>query len=114
MERRFSKILAVPPGPKALETLRREAGLMAKGGLRPYPLIPRGGEGCVLTDVDGNSYIDFSSGGGLLILGHNHPKIIEARDVYPHTLRPLFGGDAYVGRDALRDNPWQLRKTASP
>ncbi len=78
MRRRYSNISVAPPGPKARETLRREGDLLVKGWVRPYPLIPRGGEGCVLTDIDGNSYIDFSSGGGLLTLGHNHPKIIEA------------------------------------
>ncbi|MEM3737592.1 MAG: aminotransferase class III-fold pyridoxal phosphate-dependent enzyme [Candidatus Bathyarchaeia archaeon] len=78
MKRVFSKISAVPPGPKAREVIRREVSLLVRGGLRPYTLVPSGGEGSVLTDVDGNSYIDFTSGGGLLSLGHNHPRIIGA------------------------------------
>jgi 4-aminobutyrate aminotransferase-like enzyme len=36
------------------------------------------GHGCVLKDVDGNEYIDFSSGIYVTTLGHCHPKISEA------------------------------------
>jgi 4-aminobutyrate aminotransferase-like enzyme len=36
------------------------------------------GEGCVLVDVDGNRYIDFSSGIYVTTLGHCHPKVSEA------------------------------------
>ena len=38
----------------------------------------RPGDGCVLRDVDGNDYIDFSSGIYVTTLGHCHPKVSEA------------------------------------
>jgi len=78
MKPRFSDILAAPPGPKARAILRREGDLSVRGRARPFPLIFNSGEGGVLTDIDGNRYIDFSSGGGCLNLGHNHPKVNEA------------------------------------
>lgn len=39
------------------------------------PLFMRRGEGCRLTDVDGNKYIDFCCSWGPLILGHGHPGV---------------------------------------
>ncbi|MFM7217513.1 MAG: glutamate-1-semialdehyde 2,1-aminomutase [Bacteroidota bacterium] len=46
------------------------------------PVFIEKGDGCRLTDADGNSYIDFCCSWGPLILGHNHPsvreKIVEA------------------------------------
>lgn len=41
------------------------------------PLFIQKGDGCFLTDVDGNRFIDFCCSWGPLILGHNHPKIRE-------------------------------------
>ena len=34
------------------------------------------GEGCWLTDVDGNKYLDFLAGVAVNNLGHCHPKIV--------------------------------------
>lgn len=36
------------------------------------------GEGPFLFDVDGNRYVDFCSSFGPLILGHSHPRVIQA------------------------------------
>lgn len=41
-------------------------------------LIASRGEGSRLYDVDGRGYLDFTMGGGSLILGHAHPAIFEA------------------------------------
>ncbi len=46
------------------------------------PVFIRSGEGCMLTDVDGNTYIDYVGSWGPLILGHRHPQVVQAiRDV---------------------------------
>ncbi len=42
------------------------------------PLFFAKGEGAYLTDVSGKKYIDYVGSWGPLILGHNHPAIIEA------------------------------------
>jgi 4-aminobutyrate aminotransferase-like enzyme len=42
------------------------------------PVVFAKGHGVTLTDVDGNTYIDFSSGIYVTTLGHCHPKISEA------------------------------------
>ena len=40
--------------------------------------IPKTGLGGRLYDTNGNSFVDYSIGGGSLILGYNHPTIIRA------------------------------------
>jgi glutamate-1-semialdehyde 2,1-aminomutase len=44
----------------------------------PYPVYLVGGEGCRVTDVDGVERIDFISNYTSLILGHCHPRVVEA------------------------------------
>lgn len=43
-----------------------------------YPVFIEKGSGAKLYDVDGNEYIDYVGSYGPLILGHRHPKVIEA------------------------------------
>lgn len=42
------------------------------------PLFIERGEGALIEDADGNSYIDYVDSWGPLILGHRHPKVLEA------------------------------------
>ena len=42
------------------------------------PLFVRKAAGCVMTDVDGNEFIDFVGSWGPMILGHAHPEVVEA------------------------------------
>jgi len=44
----------------------------------PHPLYFSKAEGPRIWDVDGNSYIDCVVNNGALILGHKHPKVVEA------------------------------------
>ncbi len=44
----------------------------------PYPLAMERGEGCYLYDLDGHQYVDFANHHTAQILGHNHPKVMEA------------------------------------
>ena len=46
--------------------------------MRLFPVCWDKGLGVVLEDVDGNSYLDFSSGIYVTSLGHCHPKVSEA------------------------------------
>src|SRR5680860_666124 len=41
------------------------------------PVFIDRGEGCMIYDVDGNSYIDFCNSWGPLILGHKYPSVIS-------------------------------------
>ncbi len=45
---------------------------------RKLPLAIAKAQGCWVTDVEGNQYLDFLAGAGTLALGHNHPAVIQA------------------------------------
>jgi len=47
-------------------------------GAKPYPLFFDHGAGARVVDVDGNSYLDYGLAWGPLILGHSHPRVVEA------------------------------------
>ncbi len=81
-------IVAPPPGPKSQEIHAKTAKIMKglSGQVRLFPVVFSEGKGCTLTDVDGNKYIDFSSGIYVTTLGHCHPKVSEAVAKWAHRL----------------------------
>jgi glutamate-1-semialdehyde 2,1-aminomutase len=50
----------------------------AFGGVGGEPIFFERGQGAYLFDVDGNRYIDYVGSWGPLILGHCHPRVVEA------------------------------------
>ena len=63
---------------EAVEILEKACKIFSRSFQPLYPLIVKQvSEGTVI-DVNENKYIDFTSGGGNLLLGGNHPKITEA------------------------------------
>ncbi len=68
------------PGPASQELLVRqnERESNARSYPRRLPIAVRRAEGTLVEDVDGNVYLDFLSGAGVLSLGHNHPEIVAA------------------------------------
>ncbi|NMB71925.1 MAG: aspartate aminotransferase family protein [Bacteroidales bacterium] len=68
------------PGPRSREmhahTARYMKGLSSQ--VKLFPVCFEEGHGITLTDVDGNRYLDFSSGIYVTSLGHCHPKVSEA------------------------------------
>ncbi|UCH23834.1 MAG: aminotransferase class III-fold pyridoxal phosphate-dependent enzyme [Deltaproteobacteria bacterium] len=44
----------------------------------PYPTVMARGDGCRLYDEDDNEYLDFSNNWTSMVLGNNHPKVVEA------------------------------------
>ncbi|KUO84077.1 MAG: 4-aminobutyrate aminotransferase [Thermoproteus sp. CIS_19] len=67
-----------PPGPKALEIIRRDEAVLMQSFVRWYPLVIARGYGPVVEDVDGNLYIDYNAGIAVTATGHAHPKVVEA------------------------------------
>ncbi len=45
---------------------------------RPRPVWLSHGEGSRIYDVDGKEYVDLHAGYGVMVVGHAHPKIVEA------------------------------------
>lgn len=44
----------------------------------PQPVFVDRGQGSRVWDVDGNEYVDFHNGFGVMVVGHAHPQIVEA------------------------------------
>ncbi|HEY5408380.1 MAG TPA: aspartate aminotransferase family protein [Ginsengibacter sp.] len=68
------------PGPKSKEMHARTSKYMRglSSQVKLFPVCFEEGFGITLTDVDGNRYLDFSSGIYVASLGHCHPKVSEA------------------------------------
>src|SRR5947209_12276081 len=52
----------------------------AFGAVGGNPIFIARGEGPYLYDLDGNQYLDFVGSWGPLILGHAHPKVVQAME----------------------------------
>jgi len=58
----------------------------------PHPLAMKKASGCRLWDLDGNEYIDYCLSFGPLILGHGHPRVMQAiRDTLDAAGTTMFG-----------------------
>jgi glutamate-1-semialdehyde 2,1-aminomutase len=44
----------------------------------PHPVYLERGEGSHVWDIDGNEYVDYHNGYGVMVMGHAHPKVVEA------------------------------------
>lgn len=81
-ERVIGDYVTRTPGSMALHK-RAKSSLAGgvSGNLRyfsPYPLYMQAASGSQTIDVDGNRYVDCFSANGPLLLGHNHPALVEA------------------------------------
>jgi 4-aminobutyrate aminotransferase len=66
------------PGPKARAVIRRTSKVISPSIARDAPLVVESAHGSIVTDVDGNRFIDFSSGIAVLSTGSTHPKVVAA------------------------------------
>jgi 4-aminobutyrate aminotransferase/(S)-3-amino-2-methylpropionate transaminase len=66
------------PGPRSRELLARKEAVVAEPLSLYLPVVIESGHGATLTDVDGNTFIDFTGGVGCLNVGHAHPRVVEA------------------------------------
>jgi glutamate-1-semialdehyde 2,1-aminomutase len=70
--------------PKSLERYQVAKDLFPNGvthdarNLTPFPFYVTNSEGAHKFDVDGNKIIDYRTGHGSLLLGHNHPEVVKA------------------------------------
>jgi 4-aminobutyrate aminotransferase/(S)-3-amino-2-methylpropionate transaminase len=66
------------PGPRSTEILERKARVVANAKSIVLPIVAREARGATITDVDGNTFIDFTGGVGCVNVGHAHPRVVEA------------------------------------
>src|SRR5918912_339254 len=88
------------PGPRSRAILERKERVVADPLSVFLPVVIDRGEGATLTDVDGNTFIDFTGGVGCLNVGHSHPQVVAAAQEqltrFSHTDFTIVPYEAYV------------------
>jgi 4-aminobutyrate aminotransferase len=83
------------PGPRAAELLARDQRYVSPSYTRIYPLVVERGSGCVIEDVDGNLFLDFTAGIAVTATGHCHPEVVAAIRDQAGKLLHMSGTDFY-------------------
>ena len=71
----------------------------------PQPIFMERGKGSRVWDVDGNEYVDFHNGFGVMVVGHAHPRIVESVqrriELGSHFAQPV-ADDIVIARELVR------------
>jgi 4-aminobutyrate aminotransferase/(S)-3-amino-2-methylpropionate transaminase len=88
------------PGPRSRDLAERLEHAVASPLHVTFPIFAASARGATLTDVDGNTFIDFAGGVGTLNVGHNHPDVVAAAheqlDRFAHTDFTIVPYETYV------------------
>jgi 4-aminobutyrate aminotransferase len=95
MEKRLPRIQTTLPGPEAQKILALDRQFVSPSYTRDYPLVVRRGEGMLVEDVDGNTFLDFTAGIAVASTGHCHPDVVRAVARQAETLIHMSGTDFY-------------------
>jgi 4-aminobutyrate aminotransferase/(S)-3-amino-2-methylpropionate transaminase len=66
------------PGPRSQEIVARKQLAVADPLSLYLPIAAAEAHGSTITDVDGNTFVDFTGGVGCLNVGHAHPRVVDA------------------------------------
>jgi diaminobutyrate-2-oxoglutarate transaminase len=68
------------PGPRSAELLARQEQRESNARVYPrhFPFAVAEASGSFIRDLDGNVFLDFLAGAGVLSFGHNHPELVAA------------------------------------
>ncbi len=86
------------PGPRAQALIARDDAVVSPSLTRAYALVAETGDGYVVTDVDGNRFLDFAAGIAVCSTGHRHPKVVEAIKAQADKLIHIAATDFYEPR----------------
>jgi 4-aminobutyrate aminotransferase/(S)-3-amino-2-methylpropionate transaminase len=88
------------PGPGSQALIERKERVIASPLSLTFPIAVQEARGALLTDVDGNTFIDFTGGVGCLNVGHSHPQVVAAAqeqlERYGHTDFTIVPYEPYV------------------
>jgi 4-aminobutyrate aminotransferase/(S)-3-amino-2-methylpropionate transaminase len=103
------------PGPRSREIVERIERSVASALAITFPVVPDSARGVTITDVDGNTFIDFSGGVGTLNVGHSHPEVVAAAqqqlERFSHTDFTIVPYEAYA---ALAERLGELAPISGP
>jgi 4-aminobutyrate aminotransferase len=83
------------PGPNGAELLARDKLYVSPSYTPAYPLFVERASGCVVQDVDGNLFLDFTAGIAVTATGHCHPEVVAAIKDQSEKLLHMSGTDFY-------------------
>ncbi|MEP7289590.1 MAG: 4-aminobutyrate--2-oxoglutarate transaminase [Chloroflexota bacterium] len=90
----------VDPAKRTPELLKLREANVPRGISTAHPIFAGRAEGARLWDVDGNEYIDFVGGIGVLNVGHNHPRVVQAikaqLELFTHTSFQVAMYESYI------------------
>ena len=66
------------PGPESRALMERRRRAVPRGWANAIPVFVKEARGALVTDVDGNTFIDFAGGIGAVNVGHADPRLVEA------------------------------------
>ncbi len=66
------------PGPKSRALLERKGRAVPYAAANAMPVFVKEARGALLTDVDDNTFVDFTGGIGVMNVGHADPRVVEA------------------------------------
>jgi 4-aminobutyrate aminotransferase len=95
MPNKIPQIKTALPGPEAQKTLALDHQYVSPSYTRDYPLVAQRGEGMIVEDVDGNTFLDFSAGIAVVSTGHCHPEVVRAIQKQAAELIHMSGTDFY-------------------
>jgi 4-aminobutyrate aminotransferase/(S)-3-amino-2-methylpropionate transaminase len=88
------------PGAKSQALLARRQEFVARGVSSTINVFAEQAEGAIIKDVDGNSFIDFAGGIGVMNVGHSRPEVIQAiveqAQKFTHTCFSVMMYEPYV------------------
>ncbi|MBN1833475.1 MAG: acetyl ornithine aminotransferase family protein [Deltaproteobacteria bacterium] len=85
------------PGPRANKLIETDRRYVSPSYTRMYPLVVENARGLWVRDVDGNIFLDFTSGIAVCTTGHCHPNVVEAIKKQADRLIHMSGTDFYYG-----------------
>ena len=103
------------PGPRSGALLERRRAAVSSSPFMVTPLFVDRAEGATLTDVDGNTFLDFAGGIGTVNVGHAHPEVVAAvREQAGRFLHTCFNVAMYEPYVALAERLNAIVPTAGP
>lgn len=76
-EEREREIHVMPPGPNSRKLMRLREKYVPNAVAFAVPIFVSAAQGATITDVDGNTYVDFATGISCLNIGHRNHEVIE-------------------------------------
>ncbi len=88
------------PGPRAAAILERRKEAVPGAIKSVYPCVISRGEGAMIEDVDGNIFMDWVGGVGVLNIGYSHPELVAAvksqSEKYFHAMMNVVTHEGYI------------------